>query len=1022
MKSFFRFFAQRHLFASLFTIMVLVIGINSILTIKRELFPTIVFDELLITTVYPGASPEDVEINVTQKIENALKPISGIKKYVSYSSEDLSLIVVSIDPDLKKSKQSEVDRKIRDTVKNIGDFPAEVIGTPDISKIDLQSIPIIELGISAPKMDYRDFRLFVDSFEKKLNEIKGIGKINKYGYKDREVRIEVNPEKLKQYEIPLHEIIYAIHNRNISEKGGSIESFTGETDIVTMAEFKQPEDVGDVIVRTSFEGPSVKLKDLATIKDDFKNEKFLSRMNGKDVITFSIFKQDKADIMRTVARIKEFIQEENKTLPEEIEIITSNDYSRYVKASYDVVKNNGLMGIILVLIILFVALGFRSAFWVALGIPVSIFGAITLLPFFGVYLDVITLSAMILILGIIVDDAIVVSEAIEKRLDKGDKPLDAAVNGLNDVFFPVLASILTTFLAFIPMFFIPGEIGKFVYVIPLVIILALSISFLESTIALPAHIIKGRDKKKKKKKKFNLFRNLETRFQSMLTFLLKFRYILIILFIAVLGSSFWYAKNKMEIITFSSKGAEEFAIHISLPIGSQLEKTSEKVKEIEALIEKLPKHEIGSYVTIIGSMDDFQSSQNVASIRVNLTPFSTRKRTADQIIDELRNQSVELEGFENIVYDVNDSGPAPAKPIEIKIISSDDETRKRLVNDVENYMKSINGVKGLSRDDVKGKDQIVVKLDYEKIARLGIQVSDVANYIRIAYDGETATKVQYGKDLVDFKVMLPEKSKNSIEFLKQITIANQNGRLIPLRNFASFEKEAGNAQFNHYNGERCVNISADSDENIISAEKVSEMVISKFNLNRDYSGSRFVIGGEKKQNDESMGKIIKIFIIAALGIYFLLVILFNSLSQPLLIMTAIPFGLASVIITFALHNEPLGFMAMLGVVGLSGVVVNDSLVLVSHLNKMLKNNHGKSVISLIAEGASNRLRAILLTTVTTASGLIPLAYGIGGSDPTNAPMALALGWGLVFATPLTLVLIPSLYAISTDFKNLLRKK
>ncbi len=740
------------------------------------------------------------------------------------------------------------------------------------------------------------------------------------------------------------------------------------------------------------------------------------------MITLSINKKESADIITTVNKIRSFMKSKNNGLSDDIEIYYSSDLSRYVKASFDVVFYNGLAGFILVIIVLTLFLNFRTSLWVAMGIPVSLLGAIAMLPLFDVTLDVITLTGLILVLGIVVDDAIIVAETIYSRWENGDSPVDAVVNGLKEVFFPVLTTIFTTFLAFLPMFLIPGDLGKFIFVIPLIIILTLSISLIEVIVSLPAHVIHGFDKSKRSDNSGRKwFMKVKARYEVFMIKALNHRYKIVSGFVVILIGSILYAST-MSFNAFPSEGAEEFAIYMETPRGTTLKDTSKQVKAIEKSLEKIPKNEIATYTTVIGTQLGELEESNLAMISVDLAPFSERDRTADQIAGELRELTKNLKGFEKLRFDVNESGPSPDKPISLKIIGANDKLRIKLANDIEKYFKEINGVVGVSRDDPKGKQQVEIIFNFKKLASYGLTVADVAQTVRLAYDGEVATRVQYGHEEVDFKVQIIKSTRKNISYLKNLVVPNNVGRLIKLGSVARLKIGPGPSNFKHQNRERAINIQANVILGKINAADVPNMVLAKFDISKNYPGITLKIEGEAKKQKESMGNSAKTFVIAIIGIYFLLVLLFNSLKQPFLVLAAVPFGMVGVIIIFALHNEPFSFMALLGIIGLSGVVVNDSLVLVDHLNRKIKNRGEKAMLEVIASGSADRLRAILMTTITTAAGLLPLAYGIGGEDPTTAPMALALGWGLIFATPLTLVLLPSLYAIGDDVKKFKFKK
>jgi multidrug efflux pump subunit AcrB len=780
-------------------------------------------------------------------------------------------------------------------------------------------------------------------------------------------------------------------------------------------------EVGDVIVRSSFDGPLIKVKDLAIVKDDFEDERILSRMNGKSAISFPVYINEDADVIRTCDFVKELVERERKSLPEDVEILYTNDLSRIVGNSFDVVLTNGLMGLVLVVILLAVFLDIRTALWVAMGIPVSMLGAIFLLPLFGAYLDTITLSGMILVIGIIVDDAIIIAENIYRRWEVGEQPVDAAVEGIRGVFRPVLTTVLTTFLAFAPMFFMPGVFGKFIVVIPLAISLALFVSLGEAMVALPGHLASGLRHRAVKPNDRNWFNLLRDRYKEIVLHILKFRYLLVPVFTALLIGSLWYAANYMKFVLFPSEMADSFYLIIELPTGNSLQATSDKVKEIEEFVAALPDDELSSFNTWIGTIVLMNAeSENYAAMRVNLTPYSERSRNADQIVEDLREKTNSIEGVVDIDYSIETGGPPVGKPVSLRVLGSDDRMRTLLADSMEVFLESIDGVKDISRDDLAGKDQVEIKIKYDKLSRMGLTVADVAQNVRIAYDGEVVTSVRYADEDVDFRVIIHEKARRQLKYLNELLIPNRRGRLIPLKEVATLITGPGPADYRHYNGERTVRIEADVDKDLITPLEVTNAVFENFNLDRDWPGLRFALGGEQIETEQPITSLFRTLIIAILGIYFLLVLLFNSFLQPIQVIVAIPFGIIGVIIAFALHGEPFGFVAIMGIIGLSGVVVNDSLVLVNHINELKDQRRDESIVGLVAAGTADRLRAIILTTLTTVAALLPLAYGLGGTAAFMAPMALAIGWGLLFATPLTLVLVPCLYMIGQDISGIFR--
>ncbi len=1020
MEKLFRYFAERNLVAYLISLLIILVGVSSLLTIKRDSFPKVKFGTVLVTTIFPGASPEDVELKVTNKLEKEIKQVTGIKRYISWSMENLSVIYIMIDPGIKDA--SKVSQDISEAVTRVTDLPSEVKESPLVKELGTSIFPMMEIALSGD-VPYTKLRETARLFEKKLENIPGVSSVKRFGYRKREIRVEVNPKALSKNIISLGRVISAIRNQNIRGTGGTFESYISEKNIVTLAQFRNPLDVAKVIVQAGFSGPVIRVSDLAKVKDTFEDEKIISRVNGHRAVSFIAFKSESADIIRTVDKIKKLIKQEQDNLPVGIKLFGVDDRSKYVRNRFNIVLSNGLIGLSMVFIVLTLFLNFRVAFWVALGIPITVLGVISLLPLFDSFLDSITLTALVLVLGIIVDDAIIISENIYRMRERGLAPVDAAVVGVSRVFKPVITTILTTFLAFSTLFFMPGMMGKFVYVIPLVITLALVVSLIESTLALPAHLVGGLSKLPIVKngdgvsgKSAGLFRTLQAWLTKILPSLLRFRYLVTLVFIGILASVIFYALNFMNFVMFPSSSADRFHIRIETPLGTPLTVTAQRAQEVEKIVKQLPETELDTYLTRIGTFGTLRNSEreNNAAVSVALTPFANRKRTADQIVATIKPLLDKIEGLKKLTVVVESGGPPVGRPIKISIVGSDDKLRTQLTDNVVSFLKSIDGTKDIDRDDKAGKDQVEIKPKHLMLARAGITVSDIAQNVRSAFDGEIVTSVRYGDEDVDFRVIYPKYLRQNLSELYNLPLPNSNNRLTPLSAVASFENSKGPANIAHYKGERSVTVTGDIDKTSTTSLLVANAVKERFKINKNFPGIRIIIRGEAKESQNTLKQTVLIVSLVCIGIYFLLVLLFNSLWQPLIVMTAIPFGIIGVIVGFALHNEALGFLAITGVIGLTGVVVNDSLVLVNHVNDLRKKNLEISLLSTVVMGASNRLRAILLTTISTVAGLLPLAYGIGGSDPFMSPMAMAITWGLLFSTPLTLILIPCLYLIIDD--------
>ena len=1026
MKSFLRFFAERHTLAYLLSAMIILLGLSTLTTIKRDAWPDVDFYEMIITTRYPGASPEDVELNVTNKIEDELKEVDGIDKIASFSMENISLVQLQLDPDA--SDIGKVKTDVRDAVSRVTDLPPEVDEAPLVTEIKTSGIPIIEVGLTGD-LPYRDLRELARRFEKKLLTVPGVSSVKKFGYLAREIKVEVSSKTIETYQIPVREIVTAIQGQNIRATAGSFESYTSEKNIVTLAQFRDPTEVGNVIVRTTFEGPRIRVRDLAVVKDDFEPEKVRSRINGLSAISFLVKKKESADIIRTVDAVKTLVEREQALLPSSVQILYSGDTSRYVRNRLDVVLSNGIIGLSLIMVMLLIFLNLRTAFWVAMGLPIALLGAVFFLPIFGAFLDSIALAGMIIVIGLIVDDGILIAENISRHREMGKPPLEAAVDGIHEVFFPVLTTIVTTLLAFGPMFFMTGHMGKFIFVIPLVVTLALVISLAEGIFALPAHLTHGLSGKGEGPPRLTgrqWFNRLRRPFERLVTVILRLRYAVVPLFVLLLVVTLGYAAKYMDFVLFPAQAADTFHILIELPTGASLQATSDKVRAMEEIVVALPEEELDSFTTRIGIKNPATEPQvggeneNWAIITVYLTPFAARARNADQVVEDLRQKTDAVEGVERTVYTIEAGGPPVGRPIVIRVVGSDDSMRTKLTDQVEALLASTDGVKDINRDDKLGKEQIEIKINYNRLSELGLTVAGVAQNLRLAYDGEVVTSVRYGDEDVDFRVILQEQARTSPDALGLLLIPNQQGRLIRLNEVARFETGPGPSNFYHFDSERAITITADIVKGKTTSLLATQQVLDRFDLDRDWPGMRIVVGGEAEETHTSMISLFIAFAVAAVGIYFVLILLFNSLIQPLLVMAVVPFGMIGVIGAFALHGQPLGFTAMLGVIGLIGVLVNDSLILVNFVNELRQKRPDAKFSLLVVEGSATRLRPILITSITTIAGLLPMAYGLGGSDPFMAPMALAMGYGILLATPLTLILLPSLLVIQNDVGNLLR--
>ena len=1006
MNSILDFLVRQKKLALVFTISIIALGLLSLNNIQRDQFPAVDFEIMSIVTSYPGASPEDVEQNITNVIEDELSDISGIDKFTSTSRAGTSSIVATLSQDV--SDLSELKQEIRNAVNRIKSLPEEVVDLPRVTDFKTSRKSILKISLGSDTLSYAQLRDVVDGVAKSVALLEGVSEVVKQGYLDKEIQIRIDPKKLYQYELSLPQVMDAITQRNQRYTVGSNHHQQHEKTIVVLSKFDAATDVSEVIVKSTFEGLVVRLKDIAAVESGNVEEKSIVRVNGEKGFILQVKKQAQADVITTVDLVKAHMDKARAKHNNQLDIFYSADLSKYVRNRLDIVTNNGLIGLLLVLVVLGAFLSFKTAFWVAVSLPVSLLGTVALLGVTGETINLVSLAAMILVLGIVVDDSIIVAESIHHYKQTGENKFKSAVHGFKRVIMPVVTTILTTVLAFSSMFLMEGMMGKFIYVIPLVVIFALVLSFLEVSLALPAHLAGVTEKPKQ----HNWFEYFEDKFEGFLAKVLKIRYWVVVTFSVVLVFSLYFASTQMKFSLFPAVGVDTISARMTMSVGSSLSNTEVKAKQVEALIIQTVGEDLVSVTTDVGKYFDHK-----AKFTIELLPSSGRDRDSKVILKALKSKAKNIDQVETLKFSVHRPGPPQGEDVEINLISQVGGENLQAADKLEQILLSLNGVDNVQRDDEPGKDRIEVKLDFEKMSRLDIDFNTVNRYLRAAFTGIDVTNIREGQNDVNFRLYLGD-MQQSENFIKSLKVANKTGRIIPLTNFSHIREIIGEPDFNHYNGLRSILLSASIDDEKTSTSEVMEAALSQLELDTRFPSVRAISEGGAKETMKSMNSFKQAFVMAVFGIFLLLVLLFNSYTQPMLILSAIPFSVIGVIWAFFLHSEALSFFAILGILALVGVIVNDSLVLVSHLNYLKDKALDKmSVHQWIIKGTKDRLRAVVLTSLTTLAGIIPLAYGIGGTDYILQPMALALGYGLLFGTLMTLVLLPCLYLMNYEFVN-----
>lgn len=1017
------YFIDNKKITTLILLVILIAGIMGAYSMNREAFPSIDFPEIKITTIYPGATPEDVEIRVTSKIENEIREIDGIYEIRSTSQESLSEIVVQIDID--KADQKTVSDEIRRAVDSVVDLPEELPELPHFEQMKSTKIPVFEVSVVGD-VDELELRKVADSLENTFEHMDGVSGVDKIGYRDREYRVYLNSEKMEQYHVGYQEVVGAIRANNISQPGGIFESRPYEMAVRTLDEFESVNDVLDIVVRSNLSGEVVKIRNIARVVDDFEQPKMITRTNGKPSIILVIRKKEFSDIVKVTEDLKRKLIELKSSLPEGVDIVTSNDESIKTNKRLDVVLSNALIGFVFVLISLLVFLNIKTSIVTSISIPIVVLCLLSVMNVLGISFNMVSMLAIIIALGMLVDNSIVVSENIFRINLEGVPIREAAIRGCQELAAPITATVLTTIAAFAPMLVTTGTMGQMIWAIPVVVSAALVASLGESFYLLPTRIIlfgqtsSGKD--------LGWFDKLQLTFEKVLLILLRNKWKSILFVNLILVAALLFAIFKLDFVLFDPEGEDSFVIKYQAPIGTPIEEVHEAAKEIENLLLKFPKNEIVAITTRtgihkVGIKDPLESVRdNIGMILVYLTPEDERDRTADQIIDELRNTVSEGALFESIQYQKIIPGPPIGKPITVSVQGENLETLQVIADELKDYLKSIDGVIDVDQDVKSGLKQLRVSIKKGVAEDIGISSADIANTLRIAHEGVIASTIRSYNDDIDIRVLLSNQARGDKDVFQNILISDHRQNLIPLHKVATVVEEEGPEVRKHLAFRRAITVAADVDADKITSLVANNLVRNKFtDLSDRYPGYSLRFGGEERSSKESIASLARAMVFAVIGIFVILVTLFGSFKNSFLIMYAIPFGIVGTIIGFGLHDKPLGFLAVIGIIGLAGVIVNASIVLVSFIEN-LRSTSDMELDECLVKAASMRLRPILLTTLTTVSALVPTAYGIGGYDPILVSMTLAMGWGLMFGTLLTLVIIPCMYAALEEVSGYLSSK
>ncbi|MFQ5441169.1 MAG: efflux RND transporter permease subunit [Thermodesulfobacteriota bacterium] len=1042
MKGMIKWMAHNHVAANLLLMVFIVGGVALGFSIKQEVFPEISLDKVQVSVAYPGAGPEEIEEGIILKVEENLTGVTGIKQVKSVATEGFGLVTAEV---LSGEDVDLVLQDIKAAVDRIKTFPAES-EKPVITKL-INRMEVINVAVYGD-MPERSIREYAEKISDELLEMPGITQTELAGVRPYEISIEVAEKNLSRYGLTLESIADRVRRASIDLPAGAVKSEGGEILIRTKEKRYIGRGFEAISVIQNPDGREVRLGEIAHVRDTFRETDEFARFDNSPAALVAVYRvgdQKPTEISRMV---RDYVKEKSRTLPESVKLATLNDTSELLKSRMNLLIKNAFLGLILVFIVLGLFLQIRLAAWVMLGIPTSFLGAMLIMPSMDVSINMLSLFAFILSLGIVVDDAIVVGENVYEHRGRGEGHLNAAVSGTNEVAGPVVFSVLTTIAAFTPLLFIGGIMGKFIKTIPLVVIPILVVSLIESLFVLPSHLGHSKEAASSRgigaqvervRKWFSGAVNgfISGPYRRILDLSLRRRYVTLASSIAVLLITAGLVGGGIVKFHFMPEVDGDFVMaSLRMPVGTPVVETGRMeeyiVKKAEKIIEEYDaKRSGGSSIlrhvfSIVGSTiksgptgDESSSGTHLAEVALVLTPSEKRGVPSSEIAKKWRKAAGDVPGADSLTFSSNIVHFGAN--IDIRLAHDDFTVLEEAAGRLKEALAGYPGVGDIADNYTGGKRELKLRLRPEA-RTLGITEDGLGRQVRAAFYGAEALRFQRGRNELKVMVRYPESERKSPWNLESMRIRTPGGGEVPFSQAAFVQEGRGYSEINHTDRKRVINVTATVDSKVANSEEVladlSAGVLTR--LAYDYPGLSFDLEGENKERRESMSGMKTGFIMALFVIFALLAIPFRSYTQPLIIMASIPFGVVGAVIGHWIMGFDLSILSMFGIVALSGVIVNDSLLLIDHINR--KRREGAAMDQAVIDSGLRRFRPIILTSLTTSLGLTPMILETSVQAQFLIPMAISLGFGILFATFITLLLIPSLYLILEDIRGLLRLK
>lgn len=989
---------------------ILLIGVWSYVTLPRENTPDIPIPIIVITTIYEGVAPADVETSVTMKIETELAGLKGVKEIRSASAEGVSSITVEFLPDVALD---DALQRVRDKVELAKAEMPEDIEEPTLNEVNMAEFPIMVVNISGDISPVR-LKVIADRLEDELELLPGVLNVDVMGALEREIRLEVDQDKLAAYGLTIPEIVGLIPAENVNISAGGLQTPGTRFNIRVPAEFVNPDEVDDLVIAVR-NGRPIYLTEVATVRDTFKDRASYSRLDGEPSLTVAVQKRIGENILPIAAGVRAVLDEFRQRVPEGVRFEITLDQSDDVRMMVKDLENNLLSGMILVVVVLVLFMGWRASMIVALAIPMSMLLSFAVVQMLGFTLNMVVLFSLIMALGMLVDNAIVIVENIYRHYEEGGTRTHAAMVGTSEVAWPVITSTATTLAAFAPLLFWPGIMGSFMSWLPKTLIITLTSSLFVAMIINPtlSSILVTRSKQADTFKREHWFIR---GYRGLLRLVLQYRLTTMLLSVLLLvGCVVVYSRYGAGVELFPDIDPRRAIIDIRMPQGTNINATNELSLKIEHRLKRIHE-DLERDIASVGSAGE-SAGEHLGSITLIFDRYETRRRPSMDAIMEMRTAVKDLAGAE-IKIDKQDDGPPTGDPVSLQLAGEDFAVLRELSNKIRDAIEDVPNLVNLRSDLEATRPELAFHVDRERAMRLGVNTRIVGDFLKTAIFGREVGKYRQFNDEYDITVRLPESQRSNFDELFRLHVPNSAGASIPLSSIGDFEYVGGFGTIRRVDQKRVVTLSADAEGRLASdVLKDVQDRVAKIPLPPGY---KIRFAGEAEEQDKAMAFLTKAFVIALAMIVLIMVMQFNTLIVPLLILTTVILSLIGVLIGLLVTHMPFGIiMTGVGVISLAGVVVNNAIVLLDYTR--LLEGRGVPLVEAAIQAGTTRLRPVLLTAVTTILGLVPMALGVSfdftemqmawksESSQWWSSMAYAVIFGLAFATLLTLVVLPTLY-------------